>query len=307
MSWRVVINDSSNGGGNYYAIEDASAGRQVFRIEAGARTNALYVEADGDIGVGTSNPATDVEIKTGNTPTLRLCQDGSSGFTPQAWDVAGNETNFFIRDVTNGSTLPFRIRPGAPTSPLDIAANGNIGLGGTASSIAKLTVIADQNQIEIQDDNGNQDWRISANANFFIVEDETAGAIPFRIQAGAPDNLFRLTSAGQVQVNLAQVHPDYVFEEAYKLLSIEDHAAKMWDKKHLPAVGKGEYNEEGKSVLDIGSKTFGILEELEVAHIYIEQLNAQVTQQKAEMAQQRQQLDTLQAELAQLRAAVLGN
>ena len=35
--------------------------------------------------------------------------------------MAGNETNFFIRDVTNGSKLPFRIRPGAPTSSIDVA------------------------------------------------------------------------------------------------------------------------------------------------------------------------------------------
>src|SRR4030095_7226925 len=46
--------------------------------------------------------------------------------------IAGNEANFFVRDVTSGSRLPFRIRPGAPTSSLDIAANGFVGVG-TAS------------------------------------------------------------------------------------------------------------------------------------------------------------------------------
>ena len=43
--------------------------------------------------------------------------------------MAGNETNFFVRDATNGSTLPLRIRPGAPTSAIDIAANGDVGVG----------------------------------------------------------------------------------------------------------------------------------------------------------------------------------
>ncbi len=127
--WRIVINDSTNGGGEYFAIEDSTAGRQVFRIEAGARTNALYVEADGDIGVGTNNPAVDVDVKTGNTPTYRLQQDGTAGFTPQTWDVAGNEAGFFIRDATNGSTLPLRIRPGAPSSAVDIHADGDVGVG----------------------------------------------------------------------------------------------------------------------------------------------------------------------------------
>ncbi|MGB0688251.1 MAG: hypothetical protein ACPGMX_09285, partial [Paracoccaceae bacterium] len=58
--------------------------------------------------------------KHGNSPTLRLEQDGSSGFTSQTWDIAGNETNFFVRDVTNGSLLPFRIVPGSPTSSVMI-------------------------------------------------------------------------------------------------------------------------------------------------------------------------------------------
>ena len=68
-------------------------------------------------------------VKDGDTPTLRLEQDGTSGFTPQTWDVAGNESGFFVRDATNGSKLSLRIRPNAPASSLDIAANGDIGLG----------------------------------------------------------------------------------------------------------------------------------------------------------------------------------
>ena len=72
-----------------------------------------------------------VEIHTvdGDTPTLRLQQDGSSGFAPQTWDVAGNETNFFIRDVTNGSKLPFRIKPGAPDNQIYIDNDSQIGMG----------------------------------------------------------------------------------------------------------------------------------------------------------------------------------
>lgn len=64
-------------------------------------------------------------IKGTNSPGIRLAQSGGS-FGTQTWDIAGNEANFFIRDATNGSTLPFRIRPGAPTSGFDMGANGNI-------------------------------------------------------------------------------------------------------------------------------------------------------------------------------------
>ena len=81
----------------------------------------------------------DLHIATGNTPAHRLEQTNAGGFTAQTWDVAGNEANFFVRDVTGGSRLPFRIRPGAPTSSIDIAASGNVGIG-TASPAARLTI-----------------------------------------------------------------------------------------------------------------------------------------------------------------------
>ena len=47
--------------------------------------------------------------------------------------------NFFIRDATNGSTLPIRLRPGAPTSAIDIAASGRVGFG-TASPLGAVYV-----------------------------------------------------------------------------------------------------------------------------------------------------------------------
>ncbi|MCP5054538.1 MAG: hypothetical protein GY940_45640, partial [bacterium] len=104
--WQITFNDSSNGGANKFSIDDIDGGRTPFTIEAGAPSHSLYVDDGGRIGLGTSTPVADIHVKSGNTPTLRLEQDGSSGFTPQTWDVAGNEANFFIRDATNGSTLP---------------------------------------------------------------------------------------------------------------------------------------------------------------------------------------------------------
>ncbi|NKB25223.1 MAG: hypothetical protein GKR87_12765 [Kiritimatiellae bacterium] len=127
--WRIVINDTGNGGDSYFRIEDSTAGRSPFTIEAGALANALFVESTGDIGINTDNPVVELHVVDGDTSTLRLEQNGSSGFTPQTWDVAGNEANFFIRDVTGGSTLPFRIRSGAPASSIDIQSDGKVGMG----------------------------------------------------------------------------------------------------------------------------------------------------------------------------------
>lgn len=127
--WRLVANDTGNGGANRFSIEDSTAGRDPFTIEAGSIANALYVDSAGDVGIGTNMPVVELHAVDGNTPTLRLDQNGSNGFNPQIWDLAGNEANFFIRDVTNGSRLPFRIKPGAPTNAISIAADGDIGIG----------------------------------------------------------------------------------------------------------------------------------------------------------------------------------
>jgi hypothetical protein len=127
--WEIEINESANGGKNWFAVRDATGLTRPFTVEAGSADNALYLDNNGDLGLGTDNPATDIELKRGDTPTIRLQQDGSAGFTSQSWDMAGNETNFFIRDVTNGSSLPFKIKPNAPDNSIVINTGGNVGVG----------------------------------------------------------------------------------------------------------------------------------------------------------------------------------
>ena len=139
--WSLEANATTNGGAEYFAIVDRTTNRQVFRVDGNARANALYVDSQGDLGLGTSIPAVEIDVKTGDTPTLRLQQDTSSGFAAQSWDVAGNETSFFIRDATSGSTLPFRIMAGgAPSQALVIDAAGDVGIGAGTDPLAPLEI-----------------------------------------------------------------------------------------------------------------------------------------------------------------------
>ncbi|GAB3510483.1 tail fiber domain-containing protein [Emticicia fontis] len=137
--WEIEANESASGGTNSFAINDVTGAKTPFKIIAGAPTSSLFVASTGRIGLRTNTPVLDLHINTNNTPAIRIEQNSSGGFSAQTWDMAGNEANFFIRDVTSGSKLPFRIRPGAPTSSIDIAASGQVGIN-TASPIATLHV-----------------------------------------------------------------------------------------------------------------------------------------------------------------------
>lgn len=67
--------------------------------------------------------------KSTDTPGIRLFQTGGT-YAARTWDIGGNESNFFVRDNTGGSLLPFRIFPGAPTNALQIGSNGEVSTGG---------------------------------------------------------------------------------------------------------------------------------------------------------------------------------
>lgn len=181
--WELTANDSASGGLNRFSIRDVDGERDVFTVEAGAREAALYVKQQGRVGFGTSTPVTELHAVSGDAPTLRLEQDSSAGFNAQTWDVAGNEANFFVRDASNGSTLPFRIRPGAPTSSIDIAASGNVGVG-TGSPEAKLHV-----------ENGSVLVQNSSNPGFNLEDDDGAGASSWTFELNG-NGLFQMNKAG---------------------------------------------------------------------------------------------------------------
>jgi hypothetical protein len=144
-NWQIRANSSASGGASFLAFVDQGAtgnsetGTILFEVDAGAPANSLKVSSTGKVGLRTGTPVLDLHITTSDTPAHRLEQTSAGGFTAQTWDIAGNEANFFVRDVTGGSRLPFRIRPGAPTSSIDISASGNVGIG-TASPGTTLHV-----------------------------------------------------------------------------------------------------------------------------------------------------------------------
>ncbi len=305
--WQIEFNSSSSGGGNYFMIRDCGNtattastcnGTAQFTIEGGADNESIHVDSagnqGGNVGFGTAVPVVDLHALSGNTPTLRLEQDASSGFTPQSWDLAGNESNFFIRDVTNGSALPFRIEPGTASNTLYLDNQERIGINTTAPA----------DLLHLRSPSGPVAIRLESTAvtapnpirlNFNTAQNE------FRITYdGLGVNQLRLTSAGNLII-AGQITTsgscsggcDLVFDPDYDLPSIDQHADEMWKNRHLPAVGptpeSGPFN--------LSEKVGGMLNELEKAHIYIEQLNNEKKAIQSELDALRYRIATMEASL----------
>ena len=229
--WRLTANDSSNGGANYFAIEDATGGRIPFRVEAGAPNSTLYVEADGDVGIKTANPVVDLHIVEGNTATVRLEQDGSDGFTEQTWDLGGNEANFFIRDATNGSKLPFQIKPNAPTASIFIAADGDIGLG-TASPQKSVHTRSANPGLRLEKSSPNQSWDVEMMPDSLnlSITDATNATTPLTIQANAANNSLYIDTLGRIGLGTAEPEAHLHLLSATPALRLNNsNNSQKWD------------------------------------------------------------------------------
>jgi hypothetical protein len=194
--WQLTANDSASGGAEKFSIEDITAATVPFTVTGSAPTNSIFVDSTGRLGLRTATPVLDIHVATGNTPAMRLEQTSAGGFTAQTWDVAGNEANFFVRDLTGGSRLPFRIRPGAPTSSIDIAATGKIGFG-TASPDSRVTVKSlgtNATVVNVVKD--------SAATSLFTVFETTSGDGLVQIFDNTGAEAFRMTSVSGGRMSL---------------------------------------------------------------------------------------------------------
>lgn len=322
--WQLTANDSASGGASKFSIEDITGARVPFTITAGAATNSLFVDSTGRVGLRTSTPVLDLHINTSNTPAHRLEQNNSGGFVAQTWDIGGNEANFFVRDVTGGSRLPFRIRPGAPTSSIDISSSGFVGIG-NASPNAPITfagATGDKIQLFPAAAGARYGMGIQAGEMQFYVPSgsqhfsfntggdlQTSGVSELmRIQSGGNVGIGTTNPLGKLDVNGsifqrgAVLFADYVFEPTYTLESIEEHADFMWNNRHLPAVGARKVDENGREIVEIGARMRGLLEELEKAHIYISSLSDRIGAKDVEFAKLEQKNKELTDRIARIEA-----
>jgi len=290
-----------------------------------AEPNSLFVSSFGNVGLGTSTPV-DLQVTTDSDfPRLRLEHTGMGTGIPTIWDVTGGTTHFSVINVLNGQEEVFRINYEAPRSSLILDADGHVGMAGGRTSFspnaplhvwrnsgtARILVEEDMFSTTVRDllhldnpgpvgfrmtDSGltPADWRVTARGSsggqFSIDEINTGGGPELIVQANGD-----LAVTGRIFTASPRCRRgcDEVFDPGYEIEPIEDHAAEMWEKRHLPAVGP---TTKGESI-DLTEKVGGVLNELEKAHIYIERLNDQLTEERQHRTSLEDRLARLEARL----------
>ena len=119
LSVRTKINNvlqHADGTAGELVINEAGADVD-FRVESDTNANALFVDgATGNVGVGTSSPAQELEI-AGTEPNIRL----NSGGTPSA---------LYGFEITNGTTVDAYLRTRGSTGETQLGSGRSAGWGG---------------------------------------------------------------------------------------------------------------------------------------------------------------------------------
>ena len=235
-------------------------------MDESAPANSLNIDADGNIGFGIFAPEEAVDVyKSGAAARFQLTS---------VTDTASEAPQFVQRRARSGlSALQYGDNLGL------ISFRGHTG---TLWSGSKAAITAQ----------ASQSWSPSGNGTTLLF-------------ATTPNNsttlqtVMKITHDGQVQINGTTLNvPDYVFEDSYKLMPLDDLKNFIEEKKHLPKVASAqEVTSEG---LNLGGSQMALLEKVEELTLYTLQQHEQIKGQQAELSNKDDRIKTLEERISSL-------
>ncbi|WP_425099088.1 hypothetical protein [Tropicibacter sp. S64] len=324
--WIIQFNDTSAGGEPYIKFRDVAASTEPFRVNGGARTSALLVDDTGAIGLGTSIPTAELDIRDSavNGGRSQIKMEATFSFLNATEVKTGTLefstgfglSNFYLH--RNTGTFPVRFSVDAPDNAFNLISTGGLGLGGnpdvplhvkredgTAALRVENTAASPAAAREMfrMVNNGGSYFTLANTASgkdwFFVHENAAAGRFFINHSDGgrqmALDAAGNMTIEGQLMTaGSCSAGCDRVFDEDYPLPSIPEQAALMKANKHLPNVGPTPEN----GPFNLTAMTGGMLNELEKAHLYIAELHEENAAQAQALAALTERMARMEALLA---------
>ncbi|MDX1557184.1 MAG: tail fiber domain-containing protein, partial [Xanthomonadales bacterium] len=192
VEWRM------DGWDEAFELRDEDAGTVPFSIVTGARNNALFIDAFGFVGLGTSVPEADLHLLAEDSPIVRFHQEGGV-FGTYIWELLGNELGFSLLDLSASST-PIRVMAGAPSDALVVDPTGMVGLG-TALPSAHLHISASQAEIQMFDEQFGHSGGFKHSQNFFRFFGRN-GAEALRFENHPQENSIVVRNSGNIAMGL---------------------------------------------------------------------------------------------------------
>jgi len=299
-------NDWMVSDGNMYSIPSGNIG-----IGTAIPQEKLHVA--GNVRIEGTSPAwLDLVGGFGEDAGMRLT---TTGVGVNNWEILreGTSADFLIRETFpyppfSGATLAVKAGSGnvgigtaSPQEKMHVVGNVIIEAEAGAGFGAPLRVEKDgtgrqlaaffsnpadgASEVEIQMGVGTMlpsAWSLKAASGLFSIANVAVLPPALNIRSTGEVGIGTITPQGKLDVNGSiyqrggQLHADYVFEPGYELESIEGHSKYMWQHKHLTAIPKARMDCNGQEIVEVGAHRKGIVEELEKAHIYIEQLDKRI-------------------------------
>jgi hypothetical protein len=119
--WNIQLNDSYEGGLNYFKIIDLATSNSPFTILDGNDGIGLSISGSGRIGINERYPDTKLGISSSDSPSLMLSA-GDKYMVAKA-----NEANFTFTNNLASATI-FKINSNTQNDLLYLASNGNVGI-----------------------------------------------------------------------------------------------------------------------------------------------------------------------------------
>lgn len=310
-SWRVGLWQ-----GGTFRIQDLhTISRDVLFIEQGtlsaANQDALRIDSEGLIGLGTSDPQQKLHVKLDNSSVHALIESGSAGGTVTTkylnaesdWSVGMSGAEIF--EIENNGNPIVSIMDGAPTNLMFVEDNGRIGFNNNSPQANYHFYDASSSNILLVESGGggtssmakfknaSGEWTVGMNGGeVFQVKNGTTSV--FAIENNAPGSSLHIEDSGEVGIGttnpgyeldvvgtiraeeiIVEVTggPDYVFADDYPLMSLEDVETHIQANRHLPGVPSAAEMQNGVQMSAMQMKLLEKVEELTLYMIEMKKEN----------------------------------